>query len=71
MAKLDFTTALEEIAAGRAQAHPSWVLLHGEHDRDNYALRPEVWQGSGEYQRVTHSDGRSVLVHIPFGSKLS
>jgi hypothetical protein len=36
--------------------HALWILLASEHDRDGYALRPRVWEGPGEYQRVSETD---------------
>ena len=64
-APLTYATAKAEIQAGRAEAHALWMLLLYPTDRDGYALKPEVWEGRGQYQHVTHQDGRSVLVHLP------
>lgn len=61
---LTFENACAEIAAGRAKPHSLWVLLSKETDRDGYGLRPEVWEGPGEYQRLTHEDGRDVFVKL-------
>ena len=44
--------------------HTLWVLLQSKQDRDGYALKPDPWEGPGEYQQVTYSDGRDVLVKV-------
>jgi hypothetical protein len=60
-----FDVALAAIAKGEAIASALWLLLGTEADRDGYALKPSPWEGPGEYQCVTFSDGRSVLVRVP------
>ena len=60
--------AAREIEAGRAHGHALWCVLRSPEQRDGYALRPAVWEGSGEYQRVHHRDGRDVYVRIAEGT---
>jgi hypothetical protein len=65
-AQYTYQTALAEISAGRAKAHPLWVLLSHESDRDGFGLRPSLWEGPGEYQRVSFPDNQlGVLVRLP------
>lgn len=62
---MTYDEAQKEIAAGRAKARSLWLLLSDEHDRDGYALRPEKWEGPGEYQCVVRADETlGVLVRI-------
>lgn len=67
---MDYCEAKREIEAGRATAHALWMLLRDRSDRDGYALRPALWAGPGEYQRVSHVDGRDVLVRLPLYQSL-
>jgi uncharacterized protein YpmB len=60
-----YDKAAKAISEGRAHAHALWVLLGDERERDLYALKPEQWEGPGEYQRVRFDDGRDVFVYIP------
>ena len=65
---MNFDEALNEVRAGRAKAHSLWILLSDERERDGYALKPETWEGPGEYQRVSRNgDSLGVLVRIPTG----
>lgn len=67
---MNYQEAKSEILAGKAVAHPLWVLLSHEKEREEFALKPAMWEGSGEYQRVVHADTRDVLVKVPFGEVL-
>jgi hypothetical protein len=62
--------AQTEIAAGRAKAHSLWVLLRTAEERDGYALKPNPWEGPGEYQQVSFGDGLGVFVRLPAGRHL-
>jgi len=57
------------IAKGEAHGHALWVLLFDEHDRNGYALKPIVWEGAGEYQHVSFTDGRDGFIRIPDGKR--
>lgn len=65
-----YKAACQAIAKGTATAHPLWVLLSNEADREGFALRPMPWEGPGEYQSVKYGDGRQGFVRIPFGEAL-
>ena len=65
--RVGFDNAKASIATGDAKAHPLWVVLANEHQRDGYALKPMPWEGAGEYQRVSFDDGRDLFVRIPYG----
>lgn len=47
-----------------AVARQLWILLGTEHDRDGYALKPQKWEGPGEYQCVEYPDGSTTLVKV-------
>lgn len=53
---------------GEPIRHPLWVLLSDEHERDGYALKPDPWEGPGEYQRVTYPGGDSLGVLVKVSS---
>lgn len=66
--KLDSTTAAAEIKAGRAIAHELWAILTNPGDRDGFGLRPEVWEGPGQYQHVSRvGETLGVFVYCPKG----
>lgn len=65
-----FSGAQDAIKAGQASAHALWMLLSDEKERDEFGLKPAVWDGAGEYQRVVYSNGADVLVRVPFGESL-
>jgi len=60
-----FDEAVQAIVAGNAKAHALWVLLSEPSARDGYALKPMPWEGPGEYQHVSHDDGRTGFVRVP------
>ena len=64
-----YEEARTAIGNGVAKAHALWLLLAAEADRDGYALKPLIWEGPGEYQRVTFSDGRDGLVRVSADSR--
>ena len=68
--QIGFDEARKAIFAGMAKAHALWVLLRDEHQRDGYALKPMPWEGSGEYQHVSFSDGRRGFVRLPSDKRL-
>lgn len=58
--------AVAEIRAGRARARALWIILKHESDRDAFALKPDPWEGPGEYQMVEYDGKRfGVLVKLP------
>lgn len=63
--RIGFDEAAAAIRAGKAEPHSLWILLSDEHERDGYGLKPMPWEGAGEYQRVSYSDGRDGFVRIP------
>lgn len=65
-----FEQAAKAIAEGQAQAHALWVLLSDPSQRDGYWLKPLVWEGPGEYQRVSFTDGRNGFVRVRDGRSL-
>lgn len=60
-----FNAAVDAIERGEACACSLWLMLCDESERDGYALKPQPWEGRGQYQRVEYTDGRSVLVRLP------
>lgn len=60
-----YDEAAAAIRTGQATAGSLWVLLTDEHERDAYWLKPLVWEGPGEYQRVSYTDGRDGFVRLP------
>lgn len=67
---MNYIEARKAIHGGRAKAHALWMLLVDKNERDGYGLKPDVWEGPGEYQRVTleGSDDLGVLVCVNNGS---
>lgn len=61
---IGFKKASLAIAKGTATAHPLWAVLHNEEQREGYLIRPSPWEGPGDYQHVSFSDGRKVFVRI-------
>lgn len=59
-----YEEAKAAIADGTGQARALWLLLGSESDREGYALKPLTWEGPGEYQCVSFSDGRDGLVRV-------
>lgn len=69
--QIGYDRAQAAIAAGEATGHALWILLSAETDRDGYALKPDPWEGPGEYQHVSFAPDRQApaLVRIPAGRK--
>ena len=58
--------AMKAIESGEAHGHASWLILTDLRQREHFALRPETWEGSGQYQAVHFSDRRKmILVKTP------
>lgn len=63
--QIGFDEARKAIVSGKAHSHALWIIMSDEHQRDGYALKPLIWEGTGEYQRVTFGDGRDGFVRLP------
>jgi hypothetical protein len=57
--------AIQAIKAGKAHGHALWQIILDASERDAYALKPEVWEGVGEYQWVHFADGTNIYVKVP------
>lgn len=57
--------ACQEIADGKAVASALWTLLSKESDRAGYALRPDPWEGPGEYQHLERPNLTGCFVRLP------
>lgn len=68
MSRAGYDEAIRAITEGRAEPRALWVLVKDERTRDGYALKPDPWEGSGEYQHV-EIDGRSRLIRLPDNAK--
>lgn len=65
-----YEEARTAIRRGHAIGHALWLGVATKEQRDDFHLRPDPWEGPGEYQRVTFNDGRDVLVRLPCGMSL-
>jgi hypothetical protein len=69
--KIELNAGYEEAAKaildGKAIPHALWILVDGEHARDGYALKPNPWEGPGEYQHIEFDGEYGRLVRIPLG----
>lgn len=69
--QIGYDKAMAAIKAGRAQAHALWAMLNTENDRKEFGLKPDPWEGPGEYQRVSLSaEDLGWFVRIPDGKSL-
>jgi len=68
---MNYQTAQLEILAGNLRPHSLWMILTSETERDAYALKPQTWEGKGEYQHVSKvGESLGFLVKVPFGQSL-
>jgi len=64
-----YDEAKAAILAGTAKPHALWVLVARPDQRDGFALRPNPWEGSGEYQHVAFDDNEWRLIRLPDGAR--
>lgn len=62
---IGYQEARKAIMERRAVPHALWILLSNESDRDGYALKPNPWEGSGEYQHIEIDGEYGRLIRIP------
>lgn len=66
-----YDKALAGIKAGKMQASALWMLLSTEADRREFGLKPDPWEGPGEYQQVSKGgNDLGWLVRLPSGKSL-
>lgn len=68
-ARAGYDEAKAAIWAGAAKPKALWVQVGRQDQRDGYALRPNPWEGPGEYQHVAFDDDYCRLIRLPDGAR--